>query len=77
MSYHRPAGDPLPAAAPTPDAEPRYSWIVRDNDEQPWTLLGYRWTSRRGALDTAGHWLHHHEQVKTVEVFGDEWRPIS
>lgn len=75
--YHRPAGDPLPPDAPTPDSEPRYSWIVRDGDDEPWILLGYRWTDRKAALETASHWLHHHQQVKTVEVFGDAWRPIS
>lgn len=81
MSYHRPAGDPLPPDAPTPDGEPRYSWIVRDGDDEPWILLGYRWTDRKAALETAGHWRncghHGYALVETVEVFGDAWRPIS
>ena len=75
--YHRPAGDPIPPDAPTPDGEPRYSWIVRDNDDEPWVLLGYRWTSRKDAIDTVGHWRHHHAQVKTVEVIGDGWRELE
>jgi hypothetical protein len=64
----------------TGDAAPRYSWIVRDSgdgDDRPWILLGYRWTSRKDAIGTAEHWLHHHEQVKTVEVVGDNWVVIA
>ena len=75
--YHRPAGDPIPAGADTGGSEPRYSWIVRDSDEQPWTLLGYRWTSRRDAIDGEEHWFGHHEQVKTVEVIGEGWRDVE
>ena len=59
------------------DEAPRYTWIVRDGGDDPWILLGYRWTSRKDALGTADHWLHHHEQVKTVEVAGDGWTAIE
>ena len=62
--------------ADTDSATPRYTWIVRDGDDGPWILLGYRWTSRKDALQNTGHWLHHHEQVKTVEVVGRDWAVI-
>lgn len=56
---------------------PRYSWIVRDGDDEPWILLSYRWTDRTAAVEHAEHWLrcsrHSYAQVKTVEVVGDEW----
>lgn len=60
-----------------PEGSKRYSWVVRDGDEQPWTLLTYRWTSRKDALDTAEHWEHHYRQVKTVEVDGENWKVID
>lgn len=56
--------------------DPRYSWVVRNSDDEPWMLLTYRWTSRKDALETAEHWTHHYEQVKTVEVV-EEWREIQ
>jgi hypothetical protein len=49
---------------------------VRNSDDEPWMLLTYRWTSRKDALETAEHWTHHYEQVKTVEVV-EEWREIQ
>jgi hypothetical protein len=57
--------------------EPRYSWIVRDSDDDPWILLDYRWTNRKHALEDERHWLHHHEQVKTVEIIGERWTVIG
>lgn len=57
--------------------EPRYSWVVRNRDDEPWVLLNYRWTNREHALQDAGHWLHHYEQVKTVQVVGEEWQEIQ
>lgn len=61
----------------TGEIGPRYSWVVRDNDNQPWTLLNYRWTNRQHALEDADHWLRHYRQVKTVEVVGDAWEEIA
>ena len=59
-----------------PEAAKHYSWIVRNRDDEPWTLLTYRWTSLKDALETAGHWSRHYEQVKTVEVV-ERWTAIE
>ena len=75
--YHRLAGEPLPPGPIAGDDAPRYSWVVRDSDDEPWILLGYRWTDRAAALDTEEHWLHHHAQARTVEVVGDGWREVQ
>lgn len=61
----------------------RYSWVVRNGDDEHWLLLPYRWVSRADALDTAEHWARHYEQVKTVEVVDHEaltapvWKEIA
>lgn len=57
--------------------EPRYSWVVRNGDDEPWILLTYRWTSREDALECAEHWTHHWEQVQTVEVVNEQWQMIG
>lgn len=48
--------------------ETRYSWIFRNADNSSWTLMLYRWISKRDTLDTTDHWLHHYKQAKPVEV---------
>lgn len=55
-------------------SEPRYSWVVRNGDDEPCRLLPYRWTSLREATFDAEHWHHHYTQVKTVEVTDEGWR---
>ncbi len=57
-------------------AEPRYSWVVRNSDDEPWALLTSRWTSMKDTLDTTEHWTHHWEQVKAVEVLDNGWQEI-
>lgn len=57
--------------------EPRYSWVVRNSDDEPWVLLTYRWISRKDTLECTEHWFHHWNQVKAVEVLGEDWREIQ
>lgn len=55
-------------ARPDCQTEVRYSWIFRTSDRASWTLMLYRWTSRKDAINHAGHWLGHYPEVKPVEV---------
>lgn len=48
--------------------ETRYSWIFRTSDRASWTLMLYRWVSRKDAINHTGHWLGHYPEVKPVEV---------
>jgi hypothetical protein len=53
--------------ADTADTAPRYTWIVCDGDDEPRVLLGYRWSSRKDALETAEHWLHHTSRSRPLK----------
>ncbi len=56
--------------------ETRFTWAVRNSDDEEWMLLTYRWHSRQDALESSDHWLCHYKQVQTVEVF-TKWRVIT